>query len=95
MKGVFYMALKRSRETVIADILEFCIGGACKTTIVYKTNMNFRIATIYLDKLINIGLLQIVNGDKTIYKTTERGREVLRGLKCIQKEIPQLCSQAR
>ncbi len=87
------MALKRSKETVIADILEFCIGGACKTTIVYKTNMNFRIATIYLDKLINIGLLQIVNGDKTIYKTyktTERGREVLRSLKCIQKEIAPL-----
>ncbi len=81
------MALKRSKETVIADILELCIVGASKTRIVYQTNMNFKTAGSYLNKLIGIGLLQILNGDRTLYKTTERGREVLRGLKSIQKEI--------
>ena len=84
------MALKRSKEAVIADILNLCVGGASKTRIVYRTNMNFTTAGTYIDKLINIGLLQITNGDQTIYKTTERGREILKGLKSIQKEIAQL-----
>ncbi len=84
------MYLKRSKETIIAEILELCIGGACKTRIVYKTNMNFKTAGPYLDKLIMKGLLHIINGDLTVYETTEKGREILRGLKIIQREIMQL-----
>ncbi len=82
--------LKRSKETLIAGILGSCVGGACKTRIVYQTNTNFKLAGLYLDKLIGIGLLQRVNGDQTIYETTERGREILKDLKCVQAEIPQL-----
>ncbi len=81
------MSLKRSRETIIAEILDLCIGGAGKTRIVYKTNMNFKTAGSYIDKLIKTGLLQIINGDLTVYETTEKGRELLRGLKNIQSEI--------
>ncbi len=83
------MASKRSKETVIADILELCISGASKTRIVYRTNMNFKTAGSYIDKLISIGLLQIAIDDQTVYKTTERGREILRGIKSIQKAIAQ------
>ncbi len=81
------MALKRSKEIVIADILELCVVGASKTRIVYQTNMNFKTAGSYIDKLTGIGLLQIIIGDQIVYKTTERGREILRGIKSIQKEI--------
>ncbi len=84
------MASKRSKETVIADILELCISGASKTRIVYQTNMNFKTASSYLNELTKMGLLQILNGDLTEFKTTERGREILRGLKSIQKEISPL-----
>lgn len=85
------MALKRSKEIVIADILELCVGvGASKTRVVYQTNMNFKTAGFYLNELTRIGLLQILNGDLIVYKTTERGREILRGLKSIQKEIAPL-----
>ncbi len=81
------MALKRSKETIAAEILELCIGGAGKTRIVYKTNMNFKTASNYLDKLIRTGLLKVINRDITVYETTEKGRELLRGLKNIQREI--------
>ncbi len=81
------MASKRSKETIAAEILELCIGGACKTRIVYKTNMNFRTGGSYINKLIRYGLLQIINGDLTIYETTEKGQEILRGLKNIQRDI--------
>ncbi len=81
------MSLKRSREIIIAEILDLCIDGAGKTKIVYKTNMNFKTASIYIDKLIKTGLLQIINRDITVYKTTGEGRELLRGLKNIQSEI--------
>ena len=81
------MSLKRSKETIAADILELCIGGAGKTRIVYKTNMNFKTASSYIDKLIRNGLLHIINGDLIVYETTEKGREILKGLKIIQREI--------
>ena len=84
------MALKRSKETVIADILEFCVVGASKTRIVYQTNMNFKTASFYINELARKGLLQVLNGDMTVYKTTDRGREILSGLKRIQKEISPL-----
>ncbi len=84
------MALKRSKETIIAEILELCIGGASKTKIVYKTNMNFKTGASYIDKLIRNGLLHKTNGDLTVYETTEKGQEILKGLKNIQREIVQL-----
>ncbi len=84
------MALKRSKETIVAEILELCIGGANKTRIVYKTNMNFKTGGSYLDKLIRNGLLHKIYGDPTVYETTEKGQEILNGLKNIQREIMQL-----
>lgn len=84
------MALKRSRETVIADILESCASGACKTSIVYRANMNSRTIGPYLNKLITRGLLQIIDGDQMMYKTTDKGREILGSLKSIHAEIAQL-----
>ncbi len=82
--------LKRSKETLIAGILGSCLSGTCKTRIVYQTNMNFTTAGAYIDKLIEKGLLLRFDNGQTIYRTTERGREVLRDLKSIQNEIPHL-----
>ncbi len=84
--GVFYMAIRRSREIITADILKICIGGVSKTKIVSRTNMNSETAGSYLKKLVNIGLLQIMNGDRTIYKTTQKGLDLLKNLQHIQKE---------
>ena len=84
------MSLKRSKETIVADILELCIGGACKTKIIYKTNMNFKTGGSYIDKLIRNGLLHKINRDLTVYETTEKGQEILKGLKNIQRAIVQL-----
>lgn len=84
------MALKRSKETVIADILESCASGACKTSIVCRANMNSRTVGPYLNKLTTKGLLQIIDGDQMMYKTTDRGREILGSLRSIREEIPQL-----
>lgn len=81
------MALKQSKEIVIADILEFCVSGECKTSIVKGANMNSIIAGSYLDKLITMGLLQTINDDCVRYKTTEKGREILKDLRNIQEDI--------
>ncbi len=89
------MALKRSAEIIIAEILEVCVAGACKTSIVYKTNLNFKTASPYIDKLTSRGLLQITYGNKMVYTTSEQGRIMLKSLKSIQKDIPELCFQVQ
>jgi predicted transcriptional regulator len=44
-----------------------------KTTIVYKANLNFYSVRPYLDLLIKKNLLEVVQGEHTLYKTTARG----------------------
>jgi predicted transcriptional regulator len=81
------MNKRRRRDMIIAQILEICNDGANKTRVVYASNINFKLVTLYLDKLINNGLIEKLEGRPTLYKTTKKGLETLENLKALQDLI--------
>lgn len=80
---------KRSKDLVIAQILQVCIQGANKTRIVYLVNLNFRTIVPYLDSLVGNGLLSIEPGEISVYKTTQKGINTLQKLKEVQELLGQ------
>jgi len=82
--------MKRSREVIIAEILEICSDGATKTRIVYQANLNFHTVVPYLDLLTNRELLVRSKNDSVIFKTTSKGIKLLRELKTIQGELNEI-----
>ena len=73
-------------------MLSIAAQGEKKTLIVYKANLNFKIANKYLDLLIKCGLMSISNfspDNKSIfYKTTDEGMKFLNLYKKIRKINP-------
>jgi len=82
--------MKRSREAIIAHILEICTDGASKTKIVYQANLNFRTVLPYIDLLIKNDLLICCCDSSIIYKTTSKGLNILKELKNIYYAIPEI-----
>jgi predicted transcriptional regulator len=81
---------RRSRDQIIAQILEICLQSeTLKTRIVYQANMNFNTINPYLDLLTRKELLEASPGTYTIYKTTPKGKETLKKLRAIKKIIPE------
>jgi predicted transcriptional regulator len=72
---------RRSKFDIIIAILDVVSGGANKTKIVYKTNLNFNLATKYLDFLLEKGL---VRTNSSIYEITEEGETFLEKAKELQ-----------
>ncbi len=72
------MSEKRCREFIACEILEICVKGSNKTAIVYKANLNFRTLLLYVDPLVNNGLLNVTDGPSAIYTTTDKGCELLK-----------------
>jgi len=82
--------LRRSKDKIIADILEICLmPGAAKTQVVYQANLNFKTILPYLDLLTRGELLEAVPGKSTIYKTTAKGEMALKALRAIEEIIPE------
>jgi len=82
---------RRSKDKIIADILEICLmPGVVKTQVAYQANLNFKTGVFYLDLLTRGGLLEAVPGKSTIciYKTTAKGRKALKALRAIEEIIP-------
>jgi len=67
---------RRNNVDIMADILRVARGGAKKTWIVYRANLNFKIVKEYLSDLKEHGLLVEVSGS-TLFRTTEKGLEFL------------------
>ena len=67
------MSRKRSDIEISADILRVAKGGARKSHIVYRANLNFDIVMRYLDQLRGCGLITGPSGDSRLFRTTERG----------------------
>jgi predicted transcriptional regulator len=63
--------MKRDKIDIIIDVLDVAKMGVNKTSIVYRTNLNFMLAGKYLDILQKHGLVEN-KSDK--YITTERGK---------------------
>jgi predicted transcriptional regulator len=77
--------LRRSRFEIIGEILSLTAdgtgNGAAKTSIVYRTNLNFNITNRYLNLLLQEGLVKAVSGSTVRYMITERGLKFLDGYK--------------
>ena len=73
---------RRNQLEIVARLLGIASqGGATKTSLVYKANLNFKLAQRYLDELETKGM--IVRHERelgTTYACTERGREALRNI---------------
>lgn len=72
---------RRDKLEIIRSILSICKkDDATKTRIVYRANLNFKTAGIYLDWLMNKGL---VSKDENHFKLTTKGIELLSNLQDI------------
>jgi predicted transcriptional regulator len=80
---------RRGHLEIIEEILEnVSHGGATKTALVYKTNLNFRIANRYLEYLEKRGMIHRSNGNGlTKYELTEKGRDAHSLLRRTMNEV--------
>ena len=73
---------RRTQLEIVAQLLGIASqGGATKTSLVYKANLNFKLAKKYLDELEGKGMIVRREAElRTTYVCTERGREALRNI---------------
>ena len=81
---------KRSRHTIISQILDICRGGASKTRIVYQANLNFRTVNPYIELLIKNNLIEAKQGNTIVYETTERGEALREDFEQINSQLTEL-----
>ena len=63
--------MRRSRIDIIIDVLDAAQMGVNKTSVVYRTNLNFKLADKYLELLQKHGL---VENRVNKYITTDKGK---------------------
>ncbi|MCZ7393881.1 MAG: winged helix-turn-helix domain-containing protein [Candidatus Methanoperedens sp.] len=63
--------MRRNSLDIIVDILDIAIASVNKTSIVYKANLNFKLADKYLALLQKHGLIE---NESDKYTTTEKGK---------------------
>lgn len=68
------MGKHRDRLRIIAAILDAAQLGACKTRIMLKANLNFKLLEKYLTEAMRLGFVQV---DGQTYSLTEQGRDFL------------------
>ena len=92
--GTGVIAVRRSKVEIIADILRSTNGtGATKTQIVYRANLNFKLASGYIKYLLRKGyLVEIVENNRKIYRATDKGQAFLREFFTIIRELDDLFS---
>jgi len=72
---------RRTKFDIVIAILDVVSGGATKTKIVYKANLNFNLATKYLDLLLEKGF---VRTNSSRYEMTDEGKVFLEKAKELQ-----------
>jgi len=72
---------RRTKFDIVIVILDVVSGGATKTKIVYSANLNFNLATKYLDLLLEKGF---VRTDGSRYEITDGGKVFLKKAKELQ-----------
>ena len=82
--------MKRSRNMIVSRILDICKDGACKTQIVYQANLNFRTVNPYIDLLTKNNLIEVKQGKKISYKTTDKGVLLLKDFQHINSQLPEM-----
>lgn len=82
--------MRRSKPMIILQILSVCDNGANKTRIVYHANLNFKVVNHYIDLLMTKGLITPKQGSPRYYETTEKGKDLLKSLRLIDRELNQV-----
>jgi predicted transcriptional regulator len=72
---------RRTKFDIVIAILDVVSGDATKTKIVYKANLNFNLATKYLDFLLEKGLVR-TNSNR--YEITKEGKIFIEKAKELQ-----------
>jgi len=72
---------------IMVSILDTCTRGANKTRIVYQVNLNFRTVNPYLNLLEEKGLIQVMDDEVTLYKTTSKGLDLIENFSNINKML--------
>jgi len=80
--------MRRSRFDIIIEILDVAKAGVNKTSIVYKTNLNFMLAEKYLELL---GMQGLVENRAEKYFTTDKGRLFLEKAKDLTLQLEAPC----
>jgi predicted transcriptional regulator len=78
---------RRDRMQIMVSILDTCTRGANKTRIVYQVNLNFRTVNPYLSLLEEKGLIQVMDDETTLYKTTSKGLDLIENFSNINKML--------
>ena len=83
------MIMRRDKLKILMSILEICDGdGANKTKVVYGSNINFKVADIYLEMLIKEDLMEVIApGPREMYRATAKGKEMIKNIKEIYDRI--------
>jgi len=81
--------LRRGRFEIIGEILSLAKGGARKTLIVYRANLNFNVVNKYLNLLVQEGLISSGEGSGKL-ETTQKGLlflEAYKNMKGVAKNL--------
>jgi predicted transcriptional regulator len=80
---------RRGEIEIMRDILEACLRGANKTKIVYRSNLNFSRLEKYLELLLNLGFISVVDKPErnVAYRTTDAGLNFINGCLKVQKSL--------
>lgn len=79
---------RRTKEEIIAQILESSKAGVPKSRIMYQSFLNYSQLEKYLEYVLNLGLIQ---NDGKLYTITEKGIEYLESFNEL-KEIDDISS---
>ncbi len=83
------MKPRRDATRIAHEILLLCQEDASKTQIVYRVNLNFRLAEKYLSMLLTRGLLSqnLDRHEIRSYHISERGKSLLSSLAHVKTEL--------
>jgi predicted transcriptional regulator len=76
--------MRRTRIDIIIEILEAAKAGVNKTGLVYRTNLNFRLAEKYIELMEKQGFLEYMSAK---YITTVEGKVFLMKAKEITQQL--------
>ena len=81
---------RRSRERIIFEIQSICVEGENITKIVYRADTNFATIKAYLNLLKKKELIECPEVSSRLYKTTEKGIDLMNRLEQLQQDLDEL-----
>ena len=74
----------RTHLQIVTEVLDKCIKPQKKTSLMYSTNLSYKMVTDYLSELQEAELLEVSALSENKYFTTAKGREYLKRYREVQ-----------